>query len=117
MKNKIEAVCVLNENNIKGTVIFKEKENNMVEITAKIKGLKEGYQIDAIEFEEEFNQQTNEETFFPGIIRKAVYPVANYSILISRSGGWLFVKLFLGSFLAFIISWIVFLIPNKEVIK
>ena len=79
-----------------------------------VKGLKEGYQIDAIEFEEEFNQQTNEETFFPGVIRKAVYPVANYSILISRSGGWLFVKLFLGSFLAFIISWIVFLIPNKE---
>lgn len=79
-----------------------------------VKGLKEGYQIDAIEFEEEFNEQTNEETFFPGVIRKAVYPVANYSILISRSGGWLFVKLFLGSFLAFIISWIVFLIPNKE---
>ena len=40
--------------------------------------------------------------------------MANYSIVISRSGGWLFVKLFLGSFLAFLISWIVFLIPNKE---
>ncbi len=79
-----------------------------------VKGLKEGYQIDAIEFEEQFNEQTNEETFFPGVIRKAVYPVANYSIVISRSGGWLFVKLFLGSFLAFIISWIVFLIPNEE---
>ena len=79
-----------------------------------VKGLKEGYQIDAIEFEEKFNEQTNEETFFPGVIRKAVYPVANYSIVISRSGGWLFVKLFLGSFLAFIISWIVFLIPNNE---
>ena len=79
-----------------------------------VKGLKEGYQIDAIEFEEEFNEQTNEETFFPGVIRKAVYPVANYSIVISRSGGWLFLKLFLGSFLAFLISWIVFLIPNKE---
>ena len=81
---------------------------------SNVKGLKEGYQIDAIEFEEKFNEQTNEEIFFPGIIRKAVYPVANYSIVISRSGGWLFVKLFLGSFLAFIISWIVFLIPNKE---
>ena len=81
---------------------------------SNVKGLKEGYQIDAIEFEEKFNEQTNEETFFPGVIRKAVYPVANYSIVISRSGGWLFVKLFLGSFLAFIISWIVFLIPNEE---
>ena len=64
-----------------------------------VKGLKEGYQIDAIEFEEQINEQTNEETFFPGVIRKAVYPVANYSIVISRSGGRLFVKLFLGSFL------------------
>ena len=81
---------------------------------SNVKGLKEGYQIDAIEFEEKFKEQTNEETFFPGVIRKAVYPVANYSIVISRSGGWLFVKLFLGSFLAFIISWIVFLIPNEE---
>ena len=79
-----------------------------------VKGLKEGYKIESIEFEEKFNEQTNEETFFPGVIRKAVYPVATFSIVISRSGGWLFAKLFLGSFLAFIISWIVFLIPNKE---
>ena len=81
---------------------------------SNVKGLKEGYKIDKIEFEEKFNEQSNEETFFPGVIRKAIYPVANYSIVISRSGGWLFVKLFLGSFLAFLISWIVFLIPNKE---
>ncbi len=80
----------------------------------KVKGLKEGYKIEKIEFEEIFKEQVTEETFFPGVIRKAVYPVANYSIVISRSGGWLFLKLFLGSFLAFLISWIVFLIPNKE---
>ena len=79
-----------------------------------VKGLKEGYKIEKIEFEEKFVEQSEEQTFFPGIIRKSVYPVANYSIVISRSGGWLFVKLFLGSFLAFLISWIVFLIPNKE---
>lgn len=80
----------------------------------KVKGLKEGYKIEKIEFEEIFKEQVTEETFFPGVIRKAVYPVANFSIVISRSGGWLFLKLFLGSFLAFLISWIVFLIPNKE---
>ena len=79
-----------------------------------VKGLKEGYTIDQIVFEESFYQTQNEELFYPGIIREAVYPVAKYNILVSRSGGWLFVKLFLGSFLAFIISWIVFLIPNKE---
>jgi tetratricopeptide (TPR) repeat protein len=81
---------------------------------SNVQGLKEGYKIDKIIFEEKFVEQSAEETFFPGFIRKAVFPVANYSIVISRSGGWLFVKLFLGSFLAFLISWIVFLIPEVE---
>jgi tetratricopeptide (TPR) repeat protein len=80
----------------------------------KVKGLKEGYKIEKIEFEEIFKEQVVEEIFYPGVIRKEVYPIANYNIIISRSGGWLFLKLFLGSFLAFLISWIVFLIPNKE---
>jgi len=80
----------------------------------KVKGLKEGYKIEKIEIEEIFKEQVAEETFYPGVIRKEVYPIANYNIIISRSGGWLFLKLFLGSFLAFLISWIVFLIPNKE---
>ena len=79
-----------------------------------VQGLKEGYKIEDIVFEEKFVEQSNEEMFYPGVLRKAVYSVATYSIILSRSGSWLFVKLFLGSFLAFIISWIVFLIPNKE---
>ncbi len=79
-----------------------------------VKDLKEGYKIEKIIFEETFYEPENKHLFYPGVIRKVVYPVANYSILVSRSGGWLFVKLFLGSFLAFLISWIVFLIPNKE---
>ena len=81
---------------------------------SNVKGLKEGYKIDKIEFEEVFEEQVQEEKFYPGVIRKVVYPIANYNIIISRSGGWLFLKLFLGSFLAFLISWIVFLIPNSE---
>ena len=79
-----------------------------------VNGLKQGYKIEKIEFEEDFKEQVNEETFYPGIIRNEVYPIANFSIVISRSGGWLFLKLFLGSFLSFLISWIVFLIPVGE---
>ena len=80
-----------------------------------VKGLKEGYRIEEIKFEEKFMERPQEETFYPSLaIRNVVNSVASYKIIISRSGGWLFVKLFLGSFLAFLISWIVFLIPNKE---
>tara|TARA_B100001250_G_scaffold212627_1_gene182388 strand:- start:2217 stop:4127 length:1911 start_codon:yes stop_codon:yes gene_type:complete len=80
----------------------------------KMKGLKEGYKIDTILFKETYNNTDISNTFYPGIIRNAVYPVANYSIVISRSGGWLFVKLFLGSFLAFLISWLIFTIPKTN---
>ena len=96
------------------TSFIRLNQSNFYKSTFQNVKLKDGYKIEKIEFEEQFNEQTNEETFFPGVIRKAVYPDANYSIVISRSGGWLFVKLFLGSFLAFVISWIVFLIPYDE---
>ena len=80
-----------------------------------IRDRKEGYRIEEIKFEEKFMERPQEETFYPSLaIRNVVNSVASYKIIISRSGGWLFVKLFLGSFLAFLISWIVFLIPNKE---
>ena len=100
--------------NIDTSIVRFNQSNFFKSSFNKVRGLKEGYKIEGIEFEEVFMEQVTEETFFPGVIRKTIYPVANYSIVISRSGGWLFLKLFLGSFLAFIISWIVFLIPNEE---
>ena len=80
----------------------------------KVNGLIKGFNIDKIDFEEKFEVQNEVNTFYPGIIRETVYPIASFNIEVSRSGGWLFVKLFLGSYLAFLISWIVFLIPTKE---
>lgn len=80
----------------------------------KVNGLIKGFNIDKIDFEEKFEVQPEVNTFYPGIIRETVYPIASFNIEVSRSGGWLFVKLFLGSYLAFLISWIVFLIPTKE---
>jgi len=80
----------------------------------KVNGLIKGFNIDKIDFEEKFEVQPEVNTFYPGINRETVYPIASFNIEVSRSGGWLFVKLFLGSYLAFLISWIVFLIPTKE---
>ena len=80
----------------------------------KVNGLIKGFNIDKIDFEEKFEVQNEVNTFYPGINRETVYPIASFNIEVSRSRGWLFVKLFLGSYLAFLISWIVFLIPTKE---
>ena len=37
-----------------------------------------------------------------------------FSIIISRTGSWLFVKLFFGGILALVISWLVFIIPLRD---
>ena len=80
----------------------------------EINELKEGYTVKDIEFNETFVTQQNEETFFPGTIRNIVYPQANFNIIVSRAGGWLFIKLFLGSFLAFIMSLSAFTVRKEN---
>ena len=37
-----------------------------------------------------------------------------YEVVVSREGSWIFIKLFLGSFLSLVLSWFVFLIPTRE---
>ena len=74
-------------------------------------GLKDGYKIDEINF---FKSYRSTGIFLQQPYRMVIYPIGNFEIIISREGSWLFIKLFLGSILSFIISWIVFLIPRKE---
>ena len=80
----------------------------------KMIGLKKGFKIDTITFQNDYANGRDELDISPSILRKIIYPIGTFNIIISRSGAWLFVKLFLGSILSFIISWIVFLIPKKE---
>ena len=74
-------------------------------------GLKDGYKIDEINF---FKSYRSTGIFLQQPYRMLIYPIGNFEITISREGSWLFIKLFLGSILSFLISWIVFLIPRKE---
>ena len=74
-------------------------------------GLKDGYKIDEINF---FKSYRSTGIFLQQPYRMVIYPIGNFEITISREGSWLFIKLFLGSILSFLISWIVFLIPRKE---
>jgi len=78
-------------------------------------GLKDGYKIDEINFFKSYQSTGVFNSFSPKKTERVlVSPIGNFEIIISREGSWLFVKLFLGSILSFIISWIVFLIPSKE---
>ena len=80
-----------------------------------ISDLKDGYNIvnissDISYYESPFDFNAKDGTDK----RKKVFSKLIYNIEIDRSGSWLFIKLFIGSFLSFFISWIVFMIPLKE---
>ncbi|MEE3034408.1 MAG: hypothetical protein VX325_00990 [Bacteroidota bacterium] len=78
-------------------------------------GLKDGYNIDKINYFNTYVSSGIYDFFSPtSKMRYQIFPTGNFEIVISRDGSWLFMKLFLGSILSFVISWIVFLIPNKE---
>ena len=98
------------------STIFKFKESAKFPATfnKRMVGLKDGYQIKDITFNNDYSNGWAEYPFSPTLIRKEINPVGVFNIIISREGSWLFIKLFLGSLLSFIISWIVFLIPKKE---
>ena len=76
--------------------------------------LKDGYKILSIEPKVSYFETPYEAEFAPDVIRKEVGTRLSYEITIDRSGSYLFLKLFGGSFMAFLISWLTFFIPPKE---
>lgn len=76
-------------------------------------GLKDGYSTNDIYTIKSY-KEINLLDEFNGIYRNKVIPVLSFIIPIDRTGSWLFIKLFLGSILAFIISAIAFLIPKAD---
>ena len=79
-----------------------------------ISDLKKGYSINQITSDESFYVSPFDFTDKENVFRKKVFSVLTFYIEVDRSGSWLFIKLFIGSFLSFFISVIVFLIPLKE---
>ena len=80
----------------------------------EMNNLKDGYTIVSVEPKVTYFETPYEEEFAPDLIRKEVGTKLSYEITIDRSGSYLFIKLFGGSFMAFIISWLAFFIPPKE---
>ena len=75
--------------------------------------LSDGYIIDTMYSESAFIKSNEIEEFSPLNKRSLVFEKVTYVLELSRGGSWLYVKLFFGGFLSFLISWIIFLIPKK----
>jgi len=95
-------------------VILRSANNFPPTFNRSISDLKEGYNIIGITSEVTYYESPFDFTSLSGERRKKVFSKLTYNIEIDRSGSWLFVKLFIGSFLSFFISWVVFMIPLKE---
>ena len=79
-----------------------------------ILGLGDGYKIEKIEFHQEYRTSWWSSQMSPSVNRKLVHPVGVFDLVVSRAGSGLIIKLFLGSLLSYIISWLVFTIPKRS---
>ena len=79
-----------------------------------MKGLKDGFKVEKITFQNDYTNGWDELNLSPTLTRNIIYPIGTFNVIVSRSGSWLFIKLFVGCFLAFLISWIVFTIPKTD---
>ena len=93
---------------------FNDSKRFPAAFNKEMKGLKDGFEIEEITFKNEYTNGWDELKLSPTLTRNIIYPIGTFNIIISRSGSWLFFKLFIGSFLAFLISWVVFTVPKTD---
>ena len=78
-------------------------------------GIKDGYFIKSIDHKYTYNSDdTDLIEVSPKKVRPIVTETLNITINLNREGSWLFLKLFSGGILSFIISCLVFLIPVEK---
>jgi hypothetical protein len=87
---------------------------NEVNKNIDIRGLDDGYKVEDIFMDMEYINSGIYSLFSANNRREVIYPLANFNIVVSRSGSWLFIKLFLGTFLAIILSLSNFFINKRN---
>ena len=94
---------------------FKPNTDKFYEL-GSIENLKEGYIIENVTYS--IGSDTNKNDYFlddgSENDRLRVNETITYNFILEREGGWLFLKLFVGTYLSFLISWIVFLISPSD---
>lgn len=79
----------------------------------KMENLKDGFIVNSITIKKDYFTSENDPLDVKDTRNKVLERLTFY-VNLDRSGSWLYLKLFLGSFLAFVISWLVFFIPKED---
>ena len=94
---------------------LKPSEKFKSTFTKKMDNLADGITIDSISYSYEYNTDKHDIiTMSPDYYKPLVTETLVMTLNISRSGSWLFLKLFFGGILSFIISCLMFLLPITE---
>ena len=80
----------------------------------KMRTLKQGYKINQIKSFNEYIEGSGTIETGPNIERNIVTDNLIFSVIVDREGSFLYFKLFFGSFLSFLISYLVFFIPIND---
>ena len=76
--------------------------------------LKDGYNVEGLSYNYSYNQDdSNLILISPGERRGIVTETLEIILTLDRQGSWLFLKLFLGGIISFLISCLIFLLPIK----
>ena len=76
--------------------------------------LSDGYTLNKMYHKKSFVEGKEKILIAPNTRRKIVFEKITYILELSRGGSWLYIKLFFGGFISFIISWLIFLVPKRE---
>lgn len=107
-KPKLKMVFIASSDSSNISLIPHKK--NFASYSNKIENLKEGFSVQSITYEKDylvnpFNTDLNDNEVLERLI---------FIVNLKREGFWLYLKLFLGTFLSFLVSWLVFFIPQKD---
>tara|TARA_B100000787_G_scaffold88016_1_gene65006 strand:+ start:1665 stop:2756 length:1092 start_codon:yes stop_codon:yes gene_type:complete len=80
-----------------------------------MENLKDGFNIESISYNYKYNTDESDLIMVsPGNTRGIVTETLEIIVNVNRQGSWLFLKLFMGGILSFLISCLVFLLPVKK---
>ena len=88
--------------------------NNFSSFSESMENLKDGFIVSSITVKKDYISSENDPVDDSKNARNIVKEKLTFFINLDREGSWLYLKLFLGSFLAFLISWLVFFIPKED---
>lgn len=95
-------------------VSLNPRDKDFASFSDKMENLKDGFVVNSITVSKDYINVKNDPIGEGENARNTVLERLTFYINLNRDGSWLYLKLFLGSFLAFLISWLVFFIPKRD---